>query len=66
MTDAQRALIQPLLEPTPAAVAKHPRREIVNVSLYMVRSGCPWRYPPTDHRRGRRCTGTSSAGKTAA
>jgi len=27
---------------------KHPRREIVNAILYVVRSGCPWRYLPAD------------------
>ncbi|MFI6819150.1 transposase [Nonomuraea sp. NPDC050328] len=25
---------------------KHSRREIVNAILYVVRSGCPWRYRP--------------------
>lgn len=27
---------------------KHPRREVVNAILYVVRSGCPWRYLPAD------------------
>jgi transposase len=27
---------------------KHPRREIVNAILYLVRSGCPWRCLPAD------------------
>ncbi|MEO3928828.1 IS5 family transposase [Micromonosporaceae bacterium B7E4] len=27
---------------------KHPRREIVNAILDLVRSGCPWRYLPAD------------------
>ncbi|MEV0231212.1 transposase [Nonomuraea sp. NPDC050786] len=27
---------------------KHSRREIVNAILYVVRSGCPWRYLPSD------------------
>jgi len=27
---------------------KHARREIVNAVLYVVRSGCPWRYLPAD------------------
>ena len=27
---------------------KHPRRVIVNAILYLVRSGCPWRYLPAD------------------
>ncbi|MCX5070361.1 IS5 family transposase [Micromonospora lupini] len=49
-TDAQGALIEPLLpEPnTDGRPEKHPRREIVNAILYVVRSGCPWRYLPAD------------------
>ena len=27
---------------------KHPRRELVNTILHLVRSGCPWRYLPAD------------------
>ena len=48
MTDEQWALIEPLL-PQPATEGrreKHPRREIVNAILSVVRSGCPWRYLP--------------------
>ena len=50
LTDAQWALIEPLLpEPsTGGRPEKHPRREIVNAILYVVRSGCPWRYLPAD------------------
>ncbi|MFC5163104.1 IS5 family transposase [Nonomuraea angiospora] len=50
LTDAQWELIEPLLpEPdTGGRPEKHPRREIVNAILYVVRSGCPWRYLPTD------------------
>ncbi|MFC0862598.1 transposase [Sphaerimonospora cavernae] len=50
LTDAQWELIQPLLpEPnTSGRPEKHPRREIVNAILYVVRSGCPWRYLPRD------------------
>jgi len=50
LSDAQWALIEPLL-PEPSAGGrpeKHPRREIVNAILYVVRSGCPWRYLPAD------------------
>lgn len=50
LTDAQWEQIQPLL-PAPSTDGrpeKHPRREIVNAILYLVRSGCPWRYLPTD------------------
>jgi transposase len=50
LTDAQWALIEPLLpEPsTGGRPEKHPRREIVNAILYVVKSGCPWRYLPAD------------------
>jgi transposase len=50
LTDVQWELIQPLFpEPnTGGRPEKHPRREIVNAILYVVRSGCPWRYLPTD------------------
>ncbi|MET7877645.1 IS5 family transposase [Micromonospora profundi] len=50
LTDAQWALIEPMLpEPnTYGRREKHPRREIVNAILYVVRSGCPWRYMPAD------------------
>ncbi|MBQ0906754.1 IS5 family transposase [Micromonospora sp. U21] len=50
LTDAQWALIEPLLpEPnTDGRREKHPRREVVNAILYVVRSGCPWRYLPAD------------------
>jgi transposase len=50
LTDAQWALIEALL-PEPnmdGRREKHPRREIVNAILYVVRSGCPWRYLPAD------------------
>ena len=50
LSDAQWALIEPLL-PEPSAGGrpeKHSRREIVNGILYVVRSGCPWRYLPAD------------------
>ncbi|MGW5263443.1 transposase [Microbispora sp. NPDC004025] len=50
LTDGQWEQIQ-LLLPVPntdGRPEKHPRREIVNAILYLVRSGCPWRYLPTD------------------
>ncbi|WP_330838413.1 IS5 family transposase [Actinophytocola sp.] len=48
LSDAQWALIEPLLPP-PAPVGraeKHPRREIVNAILYLDRAGCAWRLLP--------------------
>ena len=50
LSDAQWELIA-LLLPEPnvgGRPEKHPRREVVNAILYVVRSGCPWRYLPTD------------------
>ncbi|SEG14698.1 Transposase [Nonomuraea solani] len=50
LSDAQWKLIEPLLPGpnTGGRPEKHPRREIVNAILYVLRSGCPWRYLPTD------------------
>jgi transposase len=50
LSDAQWDLVEDLL-PEPdvdGRPEKHPRREIVNAILYVVRSGCPWRYLPAD------------------
>jgi transposase len=50
MTDEQWALIEPLL-PAPKTGGrpeKHSRRSIVDGVLYMVRTGCAWRYLPAD------------------
>lgn len=50
LTDAQWQLIVPLLPP-PTKLGrheKHPRREIVNAILYIVRAGCAWRMLPKD------------------
>ncbi|MFD6639240.1 IS5 family transposase [Micromonospora sp. B006] len=44
LTDVQWSLIEALL-PEPNTDG---RREIVNAILYVVRSGCPWRYLPAD------------------
>jgi transposase len=50
LTDAQWALIEPLL-PAPNTGGrreKHPRRDIVDAILYVVRTGCAWRQLPFD------------------
>jgi hypothetical protein len=58
-SDADTAVVattdhEPLIEgllPEPSTEGrrgKHPRREVVNAVLYVVRSGCPWRYLPAD------------------
>jgi transposase len=50
LTDEQWSLIEPLLPASRTAgrPEKHPRREIVNAVLYVVRTGCAWRQLPTD------------------
>jgi transposase len=50
LTDAQWALVEPLLPPprTGGRPEKHPRREIVDAILYVVRTGCSWRQLPAD------------------
>ena len=49
-SDAQWALIEPLLPPvnTGGRAEKHPRRAIVDAILYVVRTGCSWRQLPAD------------------
>ncbi len=50
LTDAQWALVEPLL-PAPntgGRPEKHPRRDIVDAILYVVRTGCAWRQLPFD------------------
>jgi transposase len=50
LTDGQWLLIEALL-PAPATAGrpeKHPRREIVNAILYVVRTGCAWRLLPRE------------------
>ena len=47
-TDAEWAVLEPLL-PAPAAVgrpARWPMREIVNLTVYVLRGGIPWRMLP--------------------
>lgn len=50
MTDAEWALLEPLIPP--AKPGGGPRetdmREAINAILYLLRSGCPWRYLPRD------------------
>jgi transposase len=50
LSDAEWALVEPLL---PAAAEggrpkKHPRRDVVDAILYVVRAGCAWRALPAD------------------
>ncbi len=52
LTDAQWALIEPLLrDRNPAGPGRPPTvatREVVNALLYMKQTGCQWRYLPHD------------------
>ncbi|QOC89640.1 IS5 family transposase [Micromonospora craniellae] len=50
LTDAEWAFVEPML-PSPQWMGrpeKHPRRAIVDGILYVVRTGCAWRYLPID------------------
>ena len=64
LTDAQSAIIEPLLPPPRRGgrPEKHPRRAIVNAILYVV--GVPGVSSRRIASRGRPCTGTSSPGRT--
>jgi transposase len=50
LSDAEWAILEPLLPaPRPGGrPAHHPRREIVNAILYVLRTGCQWRAVPHD------------------
>lgn len=76
LTDAQWAILEPLIPPPKSGgrPAKHPRREIVNAMLYVLRGGIAWRllpheYPPWqtvyDYFRQWRIDGTWDSINTA-
>jgi len=50
LTDAQWALLAPLIPPAKLAgsPAIHDRRELVDAMLYLLRAGCAWRLLPHD------------------
>jgi transposase len=50
LTDDECALVEPLLPPAGSGgrPEKHPRRDIVDAVLYVVRTGCAWRQLPAD------------------
>lgn len=52
LTGAQWALVEPLLPSPqvggPGRPCVHPRRRVVEAILFVVRTGCPWRYLPVD------------------
>ena len=50
LADAEWAILAPLVPATlpGGRPARHPRREIVNAILYVLRTGCQWRALPHD------------------
>lgn len=50
LTDAQWELVEPVLPPQSrlGQPRKHHMRDIVNACLYVARTGCQWRYLPSD------------------
>ena len=53
LTDAEWAMVEPLLpaptsHPRGGRPEKHPRRDIVDAILYVVRTECAWRQLPAD------------------
>jgi len=50
LTDAEWALIQPHFRPGDrrGSACLHPRKQIVDAILYVVKSGCQWRMLPND------------------
>ncbi len=50
LTDAEWAVLEPLGAPAKAGgrPGLHPRREVVNGILYVLRTGCQWRLLPHD------------------
>jgi transposase len=50
LTDAEWRILEPLVPPVEwgGRPAGHARREIVNAILYVLRTGCQWRYLPHD------------------
>jgi transposase len=50
LTDAEWTILEPLIPaPQPGGrPTRHPRREIVNAILYVLRTGCQWRALPHD------------------
>jgi transposase len=50
LTDAQWGIVEPMLPliKSPGRIPKHPRRAVVDATLYVVRSGCSWRQLPVD------------------
>src|SRR5215469_13607745 len=50
LTDEEWQIIEPLVPPVESGgrPAEHGRREIVNATFYVLRTGCQWRFLPHD------------------
>lgn len=51
LTDAEWALIQHCFEPKErrGSTCRHPRKQVVDAILYVVKSGCQWRMLPKEY-----------------
>src|SRR4029077_6013014 len=68
LTDAEWQHIGPMLPPAKRGGGKRTvdMREVVNGVMYVLSTGCQWRYIPKDLPRAARCMTTSPAGATTA
>jgi len=49
LADKQWAIIEPIFKSNKGTnLTKHPKRELVNAVLYLVKTGCQWRLLPND------------------
>ena len=69
LTDEEWSLIEPLIPPAKRGGRRREvvMRQVVNGVMYVLSTGCQWRYIPKDlPPRIERCTTTSPAGTTTA
>jgi hypothetical protein len=68
LTDEEWAAIAPLIpSPRPGGGKRRTdMRAVVNGLMYILSTGCQWRYIPKDFRRVARCTTISSGGSATA
>ena len=68
ITDAQWRLIEPHLPPEPGGgrPRKTDMRDVLDAILYILRTGCQWRYLPIDFPPRAPSGGTSTGGGTMA
>ena len=49
LTNKQRTIIEPIFKSNKGKnLVKHPKRDLVNAVLYLVKTGCQWRLLPND------------------